>query len=419
MRKRLSLTAAACILILSGCVNKENYREQEPTIVLTVLAGQSTSDAGIEDMIDEWMRKEYPNVRLEWECVDWGERFSSQMRGKIAAGDMPDIVIGKAQDVQIYAKSGQLGSISRKCREKIKKNVIEFVEAGGKVYGIPYNALYQGVIYNKDIFERLNLQPPRTQEELNVIIEQLKSAGIEPFAAHFQENWETGNMMMQYMMNEIFRYDHSWGDKFRAGTVNFQDNEDIKSCIMNHKKMLDATWKDALLLDQFESDSRFIQGEAAMYLTGTWSLQFTDQYGEDMRFGIFPYPNRKGDADLIQETNLTFMKSANSKYDKLIDKIFYSLLEDKKMAQEILDFTQSFSLIEGMEKINNSKIQEDIDWYKERGKVIDATIGNKQLIWEFQNSFAQEQVMWLKNEKTMEQILNYADENRADSAYVE
>ncbi|MDR2646174.1 MAG: hypothetical protein LBC04_03315, partial [Holosporaceae bacterium] len=42
------------------------------TITLKVLAGQSTTDAGIEKMIDEAVAKKYPEIKLEWECVDWG-----------------------------------------------------------------------------------------------------------------------------------------------------------------------------------------------------------------------------------------------------------------------------------------------------------------------------------------------------------
>ena len=101
------------LLSLTGCISyKENNRETErDTIVISVLAGQSTSDAGVEDMIDEWMEKNFPQVYLEWECVDWGDQFNTQMKSRIAAGEIPDIIIGKAQDVQIYAKAGNLAKI--------------------------------------------------------------------------------------------------------------------------------------------------------------------------------------------------------------------------------------------------------------------------------------------------------------------
>lgn len=79
-------------------------------VTLTVLAGQSTTDAGIEDMIDDAMAEKYPEITLEWECVDWGNDFQPKMQQYLQSG-LPDIMIGKAQDVATYAPQGVLGEI--------------------------------------------------------------------------------------------------------------------------------------------------------------------------------------------------------------------------------------------------------------------------------------------------------------------
>ncbi len=416
--RRLTLTAVvlALALALSGCSGRTERTEEREKTVLTVLAGQSTSDAGIEDMIDEWMEKEYPDVELEWECVDWGNRFDSQMRGRLAAGDMPDIIIGKAQDVKSYARTGQLGVISEKSSSKIMESAQEAVTLDGKVYGIPCNFWYQGVIYNKNIFKQLGLTPPATTGELDLIIEKLEQAGIVPFAAHFQESWNVANMTMQYMMNDIFKEKPLWGDRFRAGKESFSGNECVTACMKNNEKILNASWPDALQIDQFESDSRFTQGEAAMYLTGSWSMQFANQYGEEIQFGIFPFPNEKGDADLIRETNMTFMKSAGTEYEELIDELLYRLLNDERLMQEILEFTQSDSAVKGIAPATDSRIQKDIEEYVKAERLVDVAQGNSQLVWNFQNDAAREQLSWLKKEKSLEEVLAYMDGNRESSA---
>ncbi len=406
------------VLAAGGCASDPKEEKDESPVVLTVLAGQSTSDAGIEDMINDWMLERFPDVELEWECVDWGEGRDNQIRGRFAAGDTPDIMVGKAQDVQTYAGTGNLGVIPKKCSNLIKENALNSVTVSEKVYGMPYNAWYQGVIYNKDIFGSLGLEPPTTQEELDQIIGILEANDIVPFAAHFQESWKIGNTTMQFMMNDIFRSTQDWGDQFRAGKVDFQGNETIENCMLNNKKILDHSWNDALVINQFESDSRFTQGKAAMYLTGSWSMQFTNQYGTKINFGIFPYPNATGDADLIKETNLTFMKSSHSSHGELIDDIFYALLSDEKLTQEILDFTQSSSVVKkDIKSVYRNKIQQDIDQFEDQDRVIDVATGNAQLMWSFQNSVANVQLSWLKNEIPLEEVLRYADENRMNSAY--
>ena len=417
-RKRLLITIGIMLMtVLTSCGTREGDEPEREQIKLSVLAGQSTSDAGIEDMIDEWMEEEYPDVTLEWECVDWGDGFNSKIQGRIAAGDIPDIIIGKAQDVQTYARTGNLGEISEQCSRKIESWALDTVASGGKVYGVPYNAWYQGVIYNKGIFEELDLEPPETEEELDQVTERLKEAGIVPFAAHFQESWKAANMTMQYMTNDIFRNTPDWGDQFRSGSQNFSGNEVIRRCFENNRKILENSWEDALQIDQFESDSRFTQGEAAMYLTGSWSMQFASQYGEDQEFGIFPYPSQNGEAYLIRETNMTFMKSADSEYGDLIDEIFSDLLTEQDLAQEILAFTQSSSAIKGITPVYENKLQSDIDWYIENGKVTDASVGNVQLTWEFQDKVAVQQLLWLRGETSLDSVLRYADDNRTFSSY--
>lgn len=417
-RKRLLITIGIMLMtVLTSCGTREGDEPEREQIKLSVLAGQSTSDAGIEDMIDEWMEEEYPDVTLEWECVDWGDSFNSKIQGRIAAGDIPDIIIGKAQDVQTYARTGNLGEISEQCSRKIESWALDTVTSGGKVYGVPYNAWYQGVIYNKGIFEELDLEPPETEEELDQVTERLKEAGIVPFAAHFQESWKAANMTMQYMTNDIFRNTPDWGDQFRSGSQNFSGNEVIRRCFENNRKILENSWEDALQIDQFESDSRFTQGEAAMYLTGSWSMQFASQYGEDQEFGIFPYLAQSGEAYLIRETNMTFMKSADSEYGDLIDAIFYDLLTAQDLAQEILAFTQSSSVIKGITPVYENKLQRDIDWYMENDKVTDVSVGNSQLTWEFQDKVAVQQLLWLRGETTLESVLQYADDSRAFSSY--
>lgn len=409
-----------CGLAFIGCgKNQEAERKPEEEIILTVLDGQSTSDAGIEDMINEVVSEKFPNVKLEWECVDWGTQFDSQMQARFAAGDIPDIMIGKAQDVGNYCKSGNLASLSSRLTERIEREVIEFVTVDGEVYGLPYNAWYQGVLYNKKIFEVCNLKIPATLEEMKNIIEVLEENQITPFAGHFQESWNVGNMTMQLMMNDIFRYQEDWGEQFRRGETGFYGNPKLEKCFLQNQLIKESTWEDAMTLSQYECDSRFEAGDAAMYLTGLWSLQFANQYNAEGEFGIFPYPNQTGDACLIKETNLTFMKSADSQYEELIDDILYELITNEKLITDILEFTQTYSVIKGISTPGKSQVQQDIDRYEEEEKIIDVTGGNRQLIWIYQNEVAQKQLEWLKGNITLEEVLLYADSHREESGHEE
>lgn len=420
-KRRVSFEIMTGMLLLSfmlaGCGSlREEAREQrENPIMITILAGQSTSDAGVEDMIEEKIMKEIPGIELEWECVDWGENFDSRLCARLASGDAPDIIIGKAQDVKTYFGTGQLAEVNKEWMEGIEKESLESVTIDGKYYGIPFNAWYQGVIYHKKIFRELELTVPETKEELLYVIKVLEEHGITPFASHYMESWKAGNTTMQFMLNEVFIHNPQWGDEFRKGKQGFAGNEIMEMCLGNNQDILEHSWEDALFIDQFTCDSRFEKGEAAMYLTGSWSLQFANQYAGKGDYGIFPYPNSTGDARLIRETNMTFMKSASTRHPETVERILETIIGDKELRKEIQEFTQTYPVLKNEAPGFESCIQEDIDYYEKEGRIIEAASGNSQLIWPFQNDVSVQLLLWLQGKQELEDVLEYADEHRGDS----
>lgn len=417
IQKKILLPAMLGVFLLgTGCQHEVTEMKEEQEIIrLSVLAGQSTPDAGIEDMIDEKVAEVLPNVRLEWECVDWGENFDAEVNARFAAGDIPDILIGKAQDARHYYATGNLAAIKPELLEDIEDSAKETVMVDGVAYGIPYNSWYQGVIYNKNIFEKYQLHEPQTRQELEEVVSTLEKHGEVPFAGHFQENWSVGNTTMQFMLNNIFTQNPLWGDEFRDGRQSYSDNAVIKDCMECNRYILEHTWEDALSVEQAVCDNRFDNGEAAMYLTGTWSLQFSNQNQQSQEYGIFPYPNLSGDSKLIRETNMTFMKSAVTEYPEEIDRIFEALLSDEELMGEILNYTQTFSVKKNYEEAFESCLQDEINAYEESGQIIEATVGNTQLIWFFQNDVAAQELMWLQGKKSLDEVLMYADLHRLES----
>ena len=87
MKRIILLGILVCLLVLfSGCavIPAPDVPKKEEKVLLTVLAGESTSDPGMADLICERIEKAFPNVQLEWENVDWGERFSGCLNAMIS-----------------------------------------------------------------------------------------------------------------------------------------------------------------------------------------------------------------------------------------------------------------------------------------------------------------------------------------------
>lgn len=378
-------------------------------VVLTVLAGQSTTDAGIEDMIDEALAEQYPNVKLEWECVDWGNDFQPKMQQYMQSG-LPDIMIGKAQDVATYAPQGILAEIDETYLSRGLDAARENVTVDGKTYGLVYNALYQGVYYNKTMFAENGWEIPKTQDDLKAIIADCKAKGIVPFASHMVDTWSIGNVTMQFMMNDVFNNDASWGDKFRAGEVSFADDKAAQTAYQYNKLIFDNTYPETFSLEQTDCDARMVLGEAAMKVSGSWSIQNFLDIDESFDFGIFPFPNQTGDSKLIFEPNICIMTSAKSEHQDAINAVLDVMTGNKDLAVEIYDYTKTASMLKDVTPTFTNPSQSDIDKYAADGMVVDVTLGNNQLVWGgFQEENAKDIAAWLQGDISFEDALAASD----------
>ncbi len=395
--------------------DSETAEQPAEDVTLTVLAGQSTTDAGIEDMIDEALAKKYPNITLEWECVDWGNDFQPKMQQYMQSG-LPDIMIGKAQDVKTYAPQGILGEIGSTYKDRVLDAASENVTLDGKTYGLVYNALYQGVYYNKDMFQKNGWTVPETLADLQVIIDDCKAKGITPFASHMVDTWSIGNVTMQFAMNDIFNKIPDWGDKFRAGEASFSDSKEYQQAYQYNKLIFDNTFPETFSTEQTDCDAKMVLGEAAMKVSGSWSIQNFLDIDENYNFGIFPFPNQTGDSKLIFEPNITIMTSAASEHQDAINCVLDVLTSDKDLAVEIYDYTKTAAMLKDVTPTFKNPSQEDIDKYAAAGRIVDVTAGNNQLVWGgFQEENAKDIAAWLQGDETFEAALSASD-GRVDAS---
>ncbi len=378
-------------------------------VTLTVLAGQSTTDAGIEDMIDEALAAKYPNITLEWECTGWDGEFHPKMQQYMQSG-LPDIIIGKAQDVNTYASQGLLGEIDATYLDRGLDAARENVTIDGKTYGLVYNALYQGVYYNKTMFAENGWSVPATQDELQAIIDDCKAKGITPFASHMVDTWSIGNVTMQFMMNDVFNNTPDWGDKFRAGEVTFADDKAAQTAYSYNKLIFDNTYPETFSTEQTDCDARMVLGEAAMKVSGSWSIQNFLDIDENFDFGIFPFPNQTGDSKLIFEPNIAIMTSAETEHQDAVNCVLDVLSGDKDLAVEILDFTKTASMLKDVVPTFTNPSQVDIDEYASKGMIVDVTLGNNQLVWGgFQEENASDIAAYLQGDISFEECLSASD----------
>ena len=92
-----------------------------------------------------------------------------------------------------------------------------------------------------------------------------------------------------------FYVSETWGQDLKDGKVSAKDDA-YRQGYENVKYMMDHSWEDTYSVDQTTCDARFVKGEAAMQMDGSWCINNYLTLDESFEFGMFPVPNEDGSA---------------------------------------------------------------------------------------------------------------------------
>lgn len=173
---------------------------------------------------------------------------------------------------------------------KLREPMAPFIEAvtdGGKQYMMPTNFNTWGFFYNKQVFEKHDITPPQTWDELMAAAAKLKQAGIVPFTVGTRDLW-AGALWFDYLT------------KRTAGLEFYMDLMNGKASYTDPKiKRVFEIWKDPIQKGYFldnassygwqEAIPFLSQGKAAMYLLGPYVLTSLPEEARS-NIGFFPFP---------------------------------------------------------------------------------------------------------------------------------
>lgn len=255
---------------------------------------------------DKWIEdcKEKFNIEIDLQNIPT-ENYSTTLKTKIAADDMPDIVsiheITKAYscesmtiDENTFLDISDLESV-----QNFSKEVTDNVSINGKLYYVPISQNALGVLYNKKLFSDNNLVIPENIQEFSALMEDLKKIGVAPLAGSFSEAWSAQIIPFLAFDNfvigeepEITRklYDSSTN----TSTMRWSDlGENVEKALGLGKEWIDAGYftEDPLGTDATVACQLLATGKAAMFITGNWEYSVAAQAcDEDTEIGFFPLP---------------------------------------------------------------------------------------------------------------------------------
>ena len=142
------------------------------------------------------------------EVVYAGREVLGKLRPRLIIGNPPDLVNQGNDGLRTLMRDGLLEPLddalaapaldsSAPWRETFLPGLIDLNEYRGSSYMVPIGLFSSFFFYDKNVFDRLGLEAPRTWSEFLRVCEVLKAAGIEPIAA---DGTEPGYNAMWYSM---------------------------------------------------------------------------------------------------------------------------------------------------------------------------------------------------------------------------
>ncbi|AEF54150.1 ABC transporter substrate-binding protein [Marinomonas posidonica] len=263
-----------------------------------------TDDANIwSDTIIPAFNKHHPDIKIQFSPTPPTD-YNSALQAKLQAGSAGDIITCRPFDASLQLfDSGYLEKLNGLKGLEDFSDVAKsawVTDDGREQFCLPMASVIHGFIYNKEIFEELNLTVPKTQDEFFKVLAKIKSESrYTPLDMGTADQWEAATMGFQNIGPNYWK-----GEAGRKGLIDGTAKLTDQAYVDTWKEL--AKWKPYLgrgFEAQKYSDSQnlFTLGRAAIYPAGSWDIQtFNNQ--ADFEFGAFPPPVLKqGDTCYISD----------------------------------------------------------------------------------------------------------------------
>ncbi|MFI8832513.1 ABC transporter substrate-binding protein [Streptomyces afghaniensis] len=242
------------------------------------------------DKLVEEYEADHPGVRIDVSVYSWND-VDRKVREMVAAGDPPDMAqIGAYAD---YAASNQLYKADDLLSIPVQADFVGQLAAAGQVkgvqYGMPFASSTRVLFYNKSLFAKAGITPPKTWDDLADDAEALKDEGVKyPYALPLGPE-EAQAETMQWMLSGGGGY----ADTVGSYGIDSPENIDTFSWLKNELVAKDLTGPVAPgELNRAAAFAAFAKGEVGM-LNGHPSLmKIAAKNG--VEYGMVPTPGKEG-----------------------------------------------------------------------------------------------------------------------------
>ncbi|MDQ1056622.1 raffinose/stachyose/melibiose transport system substrate-binding protein [Arthrobacter globiformis] len=219
------------------------------------------------------------SIKLDFFAND---AYKTKVRTAVGAGEGPTFIYGWGGGVlKSYVDAGQVEDLSAfikenpEVKERYLPSVLKNGEIEGRTYALPNNNVQPVVLYyNREVFDKVGAQPPKTWDELMALVPKFKEAGVAPFSLGGQSKWPD-LMWLEYLVEriggpEVFA-------NIAADKPNAWSDPAVTEALTKIQQLVDAggfvNGFSSIAADSNADQALLYTGKAAMVLQGGWIYQ--------------------------------------------------------------------------------------------------------------------------------------------------
>lgn len=324
MRKKLVgalLCASMTAGLLAGTTTVFAGEGEKTKIRMTYWNSEDT----VQALLD-YLAENVPDVEIEYQFID-NSNYDTIVDTQLSAEEGPDIICESPGSALKHARLGYL--------EKLDDLGGKYSDAGtsvysydGSVYALPGISWFEGIYYNKTMFEENEIELPATFDEYIEVCKKFQEKDIIPLAAGLK-SWEPmlKNSMAfvtaEYLSTEEGK---AFGEKYRNGeaTLDGTWNTYLEKWSEMIKEGVYTT--DMTGIDHDQALEQFATGQAAMFCSGPWDLETIQSKNPDLVIDMMTfYGTEASDGWLIGGPGCGFAVNANSKNKEAAMKVVEAL----------------------------------------------------------------------------------------------
>lgn len=253
----LVLFICSIVLFITACsgsgntdgTNNSSTGEQQQTtptksnVTLSVMSSQDQiMDAEIE--LAKAFEEE-TGIKIDYQIVP-SDQFPNLISAKLNSGEGPDIIVQQGGKLTLKSTLDPEKNLEDLSGEPWVSRILQPYEEGvshnGKVYGLPLWDLGGSaswlLVYNKQIFADLGLEPPTTYDELVNVSQTLLDNGITPIYEAASDGWHHQLPLME-MGPRVAELNEGFYDQLNENKVKLAENEDMLKLVEQIAELVD------------------------------------------------------------------------------------------------------------------------------------------------------------------------------------